>query len=73
MSNLLVQPEHRTSDSDVSQADSLSHQEGAGVQVLVQQCEGLLHIFLGLLSCLEGTGDLRLLLWNVSPLNQQLQ
>lgn len=61
MSNLLVEPEHRASHSDVSQADSLSHQEGAGVQVLVQQCEGLLHIFLGLLCRLERPRDLRLL------------
>lgn len=53
MSNLFVQPEHGAGHSDVSKTDSLSHQEGAGVQVLVQYCKGPLHILLGLLCSLE--------------------
>lgn len=53
MSDLLVEPEHGAGHSDVSKADPLSHKEGAGVQVLVQDCKGFLHILLGLLCGLD--------------------
>ena len=49
MSNLFVEPDHGAGHSDVSQADPLSHQEGAGVQVLVQNGQSSLHVLLGLL------------------------
>lgn len=52
MSNLFVEPEHGAGHSDVSKADPLSHQEGTGVQVLVQQCKCPLYVLLGLLCSL---------------------
>ena len=57
MSNLFVKPEHGAGHSDVSKADPLSHQEGTGVQVLVQHCKGLLHVLLGLLCGLDQDQD----------------
>lgn len=53
ISNLFVEPEHRAGHSDVSKADPLSHQEGTGVQVVVQHSEGPLHTLLGLLCTLH--------------------
>lgn len=55
MSNLFVEPEHGAGHSDVSKADPLSHQEGAGVQVLVQDCKGPLYVLFGLLCGLDKT------------------
>lgn len=52
ITNLFVQPEHGADNGDVSKANPLSNQEGAGVQMLVQHCEDLLHILLGLLCSL---------------------
>lgn len=49
MSNLLVEPQHGADHSDVSKANPLSHQEGTGVQVLVEHSKDLLHILLCLL------------------------
>lgn len=57
MSNLFVQPEHRAGHSDVSETDPLPHQEGTGVQVLVQHCKGPLNILLGLLCSLKRPGE----------------
>lgn len=53
LSNLFVEPEHGADNGDVSEANPLSNQEGAGAQMLVQHCEDLLHILLGLLCSLE--------------------
>lgn len=53
MSNLFVQPQHGADHSDVSEAKSLPHQEGTGVQVLIQSGKDPLHILLGLLCGLD--------------------
>lgn len=53
LSNLFVHPEHGADDGDISKANPLSNQEGAGAQMLVQHCEDLFHILLGLLCSLQ--------------------
>lgn len=67
MSNLFVEPEHGADHGDISKGDSLSHEEGTGVQVLVQDCQGLLHIFLGLLCGLGRSTQNNYLLHSLVP------
>lgn len=52
--NLFIEPEHGARHRDVRKADPLTHEESAGVQVLVQDGQDLLYIFFGLLCGLHG-------------------
>lgn len=72
MSNLFVEPEHGADHGDISKGDSLSHKEGTGVQVLVQDCQGLLHIFLGLLCGLCRSRQNNYLLHSLAPSHNKM-